>query len=84
MTESLNPVDISEKLTALPQLHFVGISDKVIPKQVALRFIARQQSQSNPAPCAGLMMVAAGHQDNWVQQWPQLLRQPFPCQGALR
>ncbi|MEI6068740.1 MAG: hypothetical protein WCP96_15465 [Methylococcaceae bacterium] len=84
MPESLNPVDISEKLTALPQLHFVGISDEVIPKQVALRFIERQQSQSSPTPCAGLMMVAAGHQDNWIQQWPQLLRQAFPCQGTLR
>ena len=83
MTESLNPVDISEKLTALPQLHFVGISDEVIPKKVALRFIARQQSQSSSAPCAGIMRVPAGHQDNWVQQWPQLLRQPFPCQGMF-
>ncbi|MEI6336280.1 MAG: hypothetical protein WCS87_17105 [Methylococcaceae bacterium] len=82
--ESLNPVDITEKLTDLPQLHFVGNSDEVIPKQVALRFIARQQSQSSPSPCAGLIMVAAGHQDNWVQQWPQLLQLPFPCQGALR
>jgi predicted esterase len=77
--ESLNAIDIAEKIKALPQLHFVGISDEVIPKQVALRFIARQQSQSSTAPCTGIIMVAAGHQENWLQQWPELLRQPLPC-----
>lgn len=79
MPESLNAIDIAEKIKALPQLHFVGINDKVIPKQVALRFIARLQPQSSPAHCAGLIMVEAGHQDHWAQQWPQLLRQPLPC-----
>lgn len=79
LPESLNAIDIAEKIKALPQLHFVGTSDKVIPKQVALRFIARLQSQSSPAPCARLIVVEAGHQDHWAQQWPQLLRQPLPC-----
>jgi hypothetical protein len=79
LPESLNPIDFAENIKTLPQLHFVGISDKIIPKQVALRFIARLQPPSSPVSCASLIRVAAGHQDNWVQQWPELLHQPFPC-----
>jgi hypothetical protein len=79
LPESLNAIDIAEKIKALPQLHFVGTSDKVIPEQVALRFIARLQTQTGPRPCAGLIMVEAGHQEHWVQQWPQLLSLPLPC-----
>lgn len=79
LPESLNAIDFTEKIKKLPQLHFVGKDDRVIPEQVALRFIARLQLQTGPAPCAGLIMVEAGHEAHWAQQWPQLLSLPLPC-----
>jgi len=74
MPESLNAIDVAQKISDLPQLHFVGAQDEVVPKDVALRFIARQEN----ARCATLIELSAGHQDRWVEQWQQLLLYPFP------
>jgi hypothetical protein len=78
MSESLNAIDIAEKIRVITQLNFVENNYMVIQKQVALHFIARLQPQSSPAPCACLIMVEAGYQYLCALQWPQLLRQPLP------
>jgi hypothetical protein len=75
MPESLNAIDVANKISSIPQLHFVGRQDKVIPKEVALRFIGKQ----NHGNCATLIDVEAGHQDAWVKQWPLLLNTRLPC-----
>lgn len=75
MPQSLNAIDVAQKINNLPQLHFIGIDDTVIPKEVALRFIAYQQATH----CAELIEVNAGHQDFWVEHWQSLLLHPLPC-----
>lgn len=75
MSESLNAIDVAQKISALPQLHFVGVQDEVVPKDVALSFIVKQGNTR----CATLIELSAGHQDRWIEQWPQLLLYPFPA-----
>ncbi len=75
MPESLNAIDVANKISGIPQLHFVGRQDKVIPKEVALHFIGRQNSKN----CSALIEIQATHQTGWVMQWQQLLLQPLPC-----
>ncbi|MDO9394851.1 MAG: alpha/beta hydrolase [Methylotenera sp.] len=85
MPESLNAIDAAEKIRGIPQLHFVGTQDKVIPQSVVLRFIEQQNTvrqeiaQQKPVNCSVLIKVNAAHQKGWVAQWQRLLRQPFPC-----
>lgn len=75
MPESLNAIELANEISLIPQLHFVGLQDQVIAKEVALRFIGQQKSKN----CSALLEVEATHQEGWVKQWKQLLLQPLPC-----
>ena len=75
MPESLNPIDMADKISRLPQIHFVGVNDETIPPQVAQRFIGEQKT----AHCAVIVKVDANHESGWVKMWPKLLKQSLPC-----
>ncbi|MES1987078.1 MAG: alpha/beta hydrolase, partial [Pseudomonadota bacterium] len=80
MPESLNAIDVANKISNIPQLHFIGKNDKVIPQEVAKRFIKKQEStQQKTAQCAAIFEVDAEHQKGWVTQWQKLLQQALPC-----
>jgi len=80
MPESLNPIDVASKISHIPQLHFIGKNDKVIPQEVAQRFIKPQQfTQQKTAQCAAVVEVDAEHQKGWITQWQKLLQQTLPC-----
>ncbi len=80
MPESLNAIDVANKISSIPQLHFVGENDKVIPQEIAKRFIKQQKSaQQKTAHCAAIVVVDAEHQKGWITQWQKLLQQAFPC-----
>jgi len=75
MPNSLNAIDVAYKIRDIPQLHFTGVHDKVVPMEIALRFIDKQ-GDSN---CAASAQVIASHQDGWAEQWRQLLEMSVPC-----
>lgn len=78
--ESLNAIDVANKISNISQLHFVGKSDKVIPEEVAKRFIQQQETtQQEAAHCAAIVEVDAEHQKGWVTKWQTLLQQALPC-----
>lgn len=76
---SLNPAAVASSLAPLPQLHFVGMTDRVVPAEIAAGFVAGQ----GPGSCAEVVPVAdVDHSHGWVERWPELLNRPFPCQAA--
>lgn len=75
MPESLNAIDVAYQIRNIPQLHFTGAKDKVVPSDIVLRFMNKQ----NNAGCSTAVQVVAGHQDGWAEQWPQLLKMPVSC-----
>jgi predicted esterase len=80
MPESLNAIDVANKISDIPQLHFVGKNDKVIPPEIAKRFINQQEStQQKTAQCAAIVEVDAEHQEGWATQWQKLLQHALPC-----
>lgn len=75
MPQSLNAIDVTNQIRQIPQVHFVGGQDTVIPS-----FIAQQFAQKVGA-CAQLSMVKnASHSDGWQENWPQLMQQIPRCQ----
>ncbi len=79
MPESLNPIDVAERLQGLPQVHYIGDSDAVVRQDVAGRFLARQQQG-----CATVIAVRdATHETGWAAAWPALLEHPLPCADRL-
>ncbi len=70
MPGSLNAMDVAVLLKRLPQIHFVGGKDKVVPEFVAQNFVRATGSE-----CSTLVkQSAASHDDGWVENWADLLK----------
>jgi hypothetical protein len=76
MTASLNAADSAAQLGSLPQRHFVGGGDEIVPRLAADSFLHRQMGV--PAGCRRLeMLPSASHTEGWAEAWPRLLRTPL-------
>lgn len=80
MTGSLNARDVARSLAALPQEHFVGTKDKVVPPFIAQAFVDALGSTR----CARVITITgATHSSGWIEAWPKALaRQPL-CSDRL-
>lgn len=47
MKESLNPIDIASKISHIPQVHYVGEDDKVVPMDIAKSFFHASKNIDN-------------------------------------
>lgn len=73
---SLNPIDVAYKVSSIPQEHFIGKEDKVIPSFIAHQFL---QKMNHPL-CAKIVEVPnASHNSGWVDAWPHYVDQPVNC-----
>lgn len=77
MPESLNALDAGSSIAQLPQIHFSGSNDTVVPPEVAQRFIATTGPR-----CAQLHIVPGlKHTGDWQRVWPALLAITPACAG---
>jgi poly(3-hydroxybutyrate) depolymerase len=80
MPESLNPIDIAEKLKLLPQMHFIGKKDKIVPAAIAEDFANR-----TGGICSGITYInGVTHEKGWAEHWPSLLKVPLPCSPSTQ
>ncbi|WP_194842530.1 alpha/beta fold hydrolase [Endozoicomonas sp. OPT23] len=76
MPEALNPVDYRIKLVKLPQIHFYGTEDRVIPAAIS-QYYRQQFSQTH---CIQTIAVEkASHSSRWTESWSQLLKNEPAC-----
>ncbi|MBF0445325.1 MAG: alpha/beta hydrolase [Magnetococcales bacterium] len=72
---SLNPVDVADKIAKIPQIHFVGSKDKIVPAFIADGFVAAQGGKT----CAKVEHIAAmKHNGDWDKAWPGMLQHSLP------
>ena len=70
LTGSLNPIDEAEKIGGLPQRHFIGSDDKVVPAFIAQSFVEREGDKDH----ARITIVnGATHTKGWQERWKELL-----------
>jgi hypothetical protein len=75
MPESLDAIDYASQVAAIPQIHFSGEDDVVVPTQVAQRFLTAEKSS-----CARVVVVSGlGHSGDWGSRWPTLLADVPSC-----
>ncbi len=73
---SLDPMEVAGKLSAMPQYHFVGTDDSVVPISMAENF----KKKSGPGACVHVERVrGADHVNGWAEAWPGLLELPWAC-----
>ncbi|MBI1206701.1 MAG: alpha/beta hydrolase [Azospirillum sp.] len=72
LTGSLNPADETARTAALPQVHFVGADDEVVPAAIVKSYLARAGLDAGSA-----LVVVPGtdHHCCWPEQWPRLRAQ---------
>ncbi len=78
LSDSLSPNDEALNLTNVPQYHFIGGQDAIVPPAVTHSYL---QSMP-PTNCVQTMVIQeAGYEDGWVNKWPELLTLPVRCYG---
>lgn len=76
LSESLNPAENAGALARIPQIHYVGGEDKIVPAEINRRFL----SQMNDASCAALVILPGlDHSDGWTEIWPGLADKTPAC-----
>jgi hypothetical protein len=76
---SLNPVNYAEKLSRVPQRHYVGKLDRVMPPAVYASYAQRLQ-RAGGLDCTSVTLVDnADHERGWVEQWRVLKDLPATC-----
>ncbi len=80
LTGSLNPIDEAAELRFIPQHHYVGGEDEVIPPAI---FASYKQAVSPSACLAYSFVPDAGHEYGWVDKWPELMMRPLGCSARL-
>lgn len=76
MAESLNPADYADGLRHLPQYHFIGGDDAVIPPAV---FDSYRRAGGDTDCVRSLIVRNTGHEDGWAERWPDLLAMAPRC-----
>lgn len=74
---SLDPMEAAGKLSAIPQYHFTGSEDPVVPSFIAEHFAEKAGNSG----CVRVVSVqGADHVKGWTEAWPRLLGLPLACQ----
>lgn len=74
---SLNPREYAKAVVTIPQRHFVGGKDSIVTDLRARSYLNEVMN----APCVQVTMIDnASHNENWVEQWGELLKLPVQCQ----
>jgi len=74
--KSMDPMAVARKLSSIPQYHFVGTNDAVVPAFIAEKFLEKSANAS----CVHLLKVSdADHVNGWVEAWPRLLALSLDC-----
>lgn len=69
LSRSLNPMDIAKNIQDIPQIHYAGSADKIIPQWVANSF-ARAAGTSS---CVSTRVISgATHMAGWERSWGNL------------
>lgn len=76
LEDSFNPAQQASDLIKMPQYHFVGGQDAVVPPPVLHSFLQGMP----PTTCVQTLLVQeASHDAGWVDKWPDLLKFKPQC-----
>ncbi len=74
LKDSLNPIDVAAKISAVPQRHFIASGDKVVPSYVAESFAGNCGDEKYKSITT---VKGATHYSGWEDKWAGLLKVPL-------
>lgn len=76
LEKSASEAEIFSQLAKIPQIHFVGSADKIVPRAVAESYLKKLSDAS----CVKIVMVdGASHSKGWQERWLRLLEIKPTC-----
>ena len=75
MPSSLNAVTISSEISHIPQLHFIGVKDKIVPQQI---YDSYARAAGHTECLKSYVIKKVGHSNGWEAVWPNLLEINLP------
>lgn len=76
LEESINPIIVAPLISAIPQHHFIGGQDKLVPPVLLHRWV----QNSGDSPCIRYSIIAENsNRFGWQEKWPELLNRPVDC-----
>ncbi len=76
LTGSLNPSNVAHLVKNLPQHHWNGTRDKIVPTWVALDFAKKV---NNPACVQVTTLKGVSHHKGWEERWGEIIGAPLRC-----
>ena len=76
MPGSMIPLDYKKRLSRIPQVHFYGSDDVIIPDKISLHYSTRM----NSTKCITVKPVTATHHSGWAEHWQELLKITPACE----
>ncbi len=81
LTGSLNAVDFVGNLRDVPQHHYIGGQDDVVPPAILHSYL-QALGETN---CVSYTFIQeSAHDEGWVEKWPELLKKPAECAGPVQ
>ena len=71
---SMDPMDVAQKLAYIPQRHFVGSRDKVVPLAIAESFVKMEGDKDYECIT---VVDDVSHNNGWQKHWKELLLIPL-------
>lgn len=72
MLQGMDPIDFAPKISHIPQRHFIGSKDKIIPYFIIESFV--KEGKMSPECITKIKNVS--HDSGWQEVWKILLQQP--------
>jgi hypothetical protein len=74
LKNSMNPLDVVQKVAYIPQRHFVGARDKIVPITITESFVKMEGGND----CVSITVVdGVLHNHGWQKRWGKLLEMPL-------
>ena len=75
LSESINPASVAQSIRNIPQTHYVGAKDDVIPRSMSQSFL---QKMGSPNQAKVIELPNYGHVCCWTERWSELLKDAAP------
>jgi hypothetical protein len=76
---SLNAINVIEQVKTIPQIHYVGTKDEIVPPFIAHKFLNKA---TNPACINVIELKSVTHHKGWKEVWPGLVTKQPSCTGT--
>lgn len=81
MNDSLDPMQVTEKISRLPQRHFIGDKDQVVPAFITKNY----QDKIESLGCSQVIeLKGVTHYNGWLEHASEIADKPTGCAGTNR